>query len=806
NLLFKNKIGESSLDIHRSETKIKVSGGNRVFGVRSSGSQSEINFTGNEASVEVKSERGQAYGLIIENGGYVNFAGNIATIEAESNTNSAYGVSSENGSHANFAGNAEIIASTHGSDRNAYGIHIDSGNAAFGKSLTVSAIAEKANSYGIFTESKSTTAASKEEGLFSAAGPTVIIVVAESADSSKPREAAGIVADGDQASMTFGDAVFIQAESQNSIAAGVRSQNGGRTNFAGDAVIISSAHGSGNAYGVQIDGSGHATFGKSLIISAEAEDANAFGIAADGDLARMTFGNASVHARSEAGTSRGIAAVNKGTIHLTGDIHSIVAEGPNSIGLLAENSGQMVLSGRTMATGDSMGVKIDKTSSLSLTGQALLSTNTIDSKGTINLAEDAVLIVEGAAGGSSILNKVAAEGATVAVGAGDFSLAALQGRGNTLFVPVLKATDSVAIDSASFLRVASTGSSSDEYANAREALNALQTKVRIKEGTDNVYEIEEGTVNDGIVAVQNDDGTWSTTIRENQKLARFRSVNALSVLAWRHEMNSLSKRMGELRDSPAGVGSWVRLYGSEQEYGAKSVKNKSTTIQVGSDVSVGDWRVGLAGSYTDGQAAYDLGEADTDNYGISLYGTWLIPCGAHVDLIARFNRLENDFELNGMKGSYSNNAWSFNAETGYKFAFAEERFFAEPQIGLSYGRVEGARFRTENGMEVDQSDVRALIGRAGIRTGMSFPEKKGTIYARVSVVHDFEGDLTTTYRYGAVSRNASEDDFGGTWMEYGLGANFSLTESTYVYADLERNDGGKVKENWRWNIGLRHAW
>ena len=55
---------------------IKVSGGNRVFGVRSSGSQSEINFTGNEASVEVKSERGQAYGLIIENGGYVNFAGN----------------------------------------------------------------------------------------------------------------------------------------------------------------------------------------------------------------------------------------------------------------------------------------------------------------------------------------------------------------------------------------------------------------------------------------------------------------------------------------------------------------------------------------------------------------------------------------------------------------------------------------------------------------------------------------------------------------------------------------------------------
>lgn len=689
------------------------------------------------------------------------------------------------------------MASNHGSDRNAYGIHVDSGKAAFGKSLTVSAAAEKGNAYGIFNEAN---------GILSAAGPAVITVAAKSEDSSKSKEAVGIVADGDQARMTFGDAVFIQAESQNGTAAGIRTQNGGRTNFAGDAEIISATHGSGDAYGVQIGDSGHAAFGKSLILSAEAENANAFGIAADGDQARLSFGNAVVRSRSEAGTSRGIAAVNKGVIHLTGDVHSIVAEGPNSIGLLAEKSGQMILSGRTMATGDSMGVRIDAASSLSLTEQALLSTNTIESKGTINLAEDAVLIVEGAAGGSSSLNKVAAEGATVVVGAGDFSLAALKGRRNTLFVPALEATDSVAIDSASFLRVASTGSSSDEYANAREALNALQTKVRIKEGTDNVYEIEEGTVNDGIVTVQTDDGTWSTTIRENQKLARFRSVNALSVMAWRHEMNSLSKRMGELRDAPAGIGSWVRLYGSEQEYGAKSVKNKSTTIQAGTDVSVGDWRVGIAGSYTDGKATYDLGEADTDNYGIALYGTWLIPCGAHVDLSARFNRLENDFELNGMKGSYSNNAWSFNAETGYKFAFAEERFFAEPQVGLSYGQVVGARFRTENGMEVDQGDVRVLIGRAGIRTGMSFPEKKGTVYARVSAAHDFEGDLTTTYRYGAVSRNVSEDDFGGTWMEYGLGANFSLTESTYVYADLERNDGGKVKENWRWNIGLRHAW
>ena len=47
------------------------------------------------------------------------------------------------------------------------------------------------------------------------------------------------------------------------------------------------------------------------------------------------------------------------------------------------------------------------------------------------------------------------------------------------------------------------------------------------------------------------------------------------------------------------------------------------------------------------------------------------------------------------------------------------------------------------------------------------------------------------------------DDLGGSWVEYGLGANFNLTDATYTYVDLERTSGGEVKEKWRWNIGLR---
>ena len=48
-----------------------------------------------------------------------------------------------------------------------------------------------------------------------------------------------------------------------------------------------------------------------------------------------------------------------------------------------------------------------------------------------------------------------------------------------------------------------------------------------------------------------------------------------------------------------------------------------------------------------------------------------------------------------------------------------------------------------------------------------------------------------------------KDELGGAWVEYGIGANFNLTNATHTFVDLEKTTGGDVKEGWRWNIGLR---
>lgn len=111
---------------------------------------------------------------------------------------------------------------------------------------------------------------------------------------------------------------------------------------------------------------------------------------------------------------------------------------------------------------------------------------------------------------------------------------------------------------------------------------------------------------------------------------------------------------------------------------------------------------------------------------------------------------------------------------------------------------------TSNGVTIEQDDYNSLIGRLGVRTGFKFPKDKGMIYARVSGVYDFKGSMDATATKGDQHGTMSED-LGGAWLEMGLGANFNWTDRTYTYIDLERTNGGHVKENYRWNIGVRHT-
>ena len=551
--------------------------------------------------------------------------------------------------------------------------------------------------------------------------------------------------------------------------------------------------------------------GGASYINVVSEEGAAIGVAVQ-EGATSTLHNVVADVRSLADEGEAIGLdLSSADVTLTGH-HTINVDGSSAVGINAFYT-DLDINGSAVVTSDTALIS-DQDSVINVTGEDqtghFVLNGNVSNEGTLNL-DNATMSVNDTTKEAllGIINTAGNNESTVELSAGTYAIESFNGKNKTLLLNDLANTQSVTIaHKTGDLRIAASARSNDQYANAQATAQALKETVVITEDetqAQNNLDVQAGDVNDALTAQLNRDGSLSDVrIVKNDKLDAFGSVAALSALSLRHEMNSLSKRMGELRDAPAGTGLWVRAYGSEMEYGDQNVTMKSNSIQIGADRSIGDWRVGAAFTYTDGDTTYDLGAADTKGYGFSLYGTWFVPCGAYVDLMAKYNRLDNDFGLNGMNGSYDSNAFGASVETGYRFEFMQGGLYLEPQVGLNYGRIGGETINTSNGVTIDQDSYNSLIGRAGIRAGFKFPENKGTIYARVSGLYDFDGEVNGTASKG-VAHNTIEEDMGGAWIEMGVGANFNWTDNTYTYVDFERTNGGDVKENYRWNVGVRHT-
>ena len=396
----------------------------------------------------------------------------------------------------------------------------------------------------------------------------------------------------------------------------------------------------------------------------------------------------------------------------------------------------------------------------------------------------------------------------------------LEGEGGTLKIGTVMNEDGTfeystmnVEDNATAFTIAYQGITADDIDNAEEAMQALDDVVNVENSAAVIQKkvIAEGDINGAITQVTDTQGEVIEEVKQevNQKLDGYSSIAALSAVQWRHENDTLQKRMGELRDSEGAIGAWARVYGSEQEYGAQSVTAKNTTVQVGADYDIGSgFKLGGAFSYTDGSSTFDMGESDANMYGVALYGTWLADSGLFVDVIGKYSRLENEFTSGTMKGEFDNNALSLAVETGWHYAL-NELGFVEPSVGVTYGRIMGDDFVAHNGVKVEQDDYDSLIGRLGVRSGFYFPEKKGNIYARVAVLHDFMGDMEATASKanaaGVMQTTHLKEELGDTWVEYGIGANFNLSKTAYTFVDLEKTAGSDVKENWKWTVGARIA-
>ena len=286
------------------------------------------------------------------------------------------------------------------------------------------------------------------------------------------------------------------------------------------------------------------------------------------------------------------------------------------------------------------------------------------------------------------------------------------------------------------------------------------------------------------------------------------------------EIDRLTNRMGDARYANNGEdGLWIRLRQSRlgTDTGEGDFKSDNTVYQVGYDHAFqhdgGRQLVGIAFDYMDTDLDYKgiSGEGNTDRYGITAYTTWLADNGFYVDVVGKWGRLDNDFDIiNGsggrVKADYDNNMWAISAEFGKKLSNPKTGMFIEPNAQLQYTMVTDAQYSTNQGTRVDQDRIDSVIARAGVRIGRAFGEtQSNTIYAKADMFREFFGeqkihvnDVTTHVEGDTITVQNK-----GFWFDVGGGFQAQLGKSTYAYADVEYRWGDDLDKSWLVNAGAR---
>lgn len=348
------------------------------------------------------------------------------------------------------------------------------------------------------------------------------------------------------------------------------------------------------------------------------------------------------------------------------------------------------------------------------------------------------------------------------------------------------------------------GSASQMASEAASRFLTIETNVN---DSDLNVVLAEGEVTGRIEAVVDaQGGVVAASEKPNSTAEALTQIAAVGFQALRSQMNDLDKRMGDLRSMPAASGAWARVLASQTKYKGQHTDHRM--LQVGADVRHGGYFAGVTASATKGDGKLRDGSSDTKNYAVGLYGGWLADNGLFFDATLKHQRLKTDFAFRAAEratsGSYDRNGMSVSLEAGWRFEPEVCPGYLEVQGEFTYGRLASENFVTNRGVSVRMDASHTKVARLGLAAGYKLPEGKGSLYAKASVLHEFDGKAGVRMGKDGVSRAYSEK-LDGTWGEFALGGTFNLGGKVSAYAELETTAGGKVRTTYQFVGGLRYA-
>lgn len=463
--------------------------------------------------------------------------------------------------------------------------------------------------------------------------------------------------------------------------------------------------------------------------------------------------------------------------------------------------------------GDVIGFKmnINNGASWNMTGNSFINNVTVENGGVINVQKDVKKFNVGRLGddigndkGGITLNNgiINLQGESQQI-----TVTELDGTGGTVNTNSLNNNMSIGtVVGSPSVTVNGSGEIADAIYGGDATAQELADVVTTDTGKSAASQIttDEGIIAGKITADVKDGEVTNYTVAKNTTNVGLSNLTGINLMTWRQENNDMNKRLGELRDSKGEHGVWARMVRGEVEY--ESIKNQYNYYQVGYDEKLStdpNWTVGMFLTRTEGNSTFRTGSAENNHTGVGVYGSYLKDDGSFIDLVAKYARIDSDFNANGGVGSgdYNTNGYSISAEYGKRFEQGNG-FWIEPQVELTYGTVGAVDYTTSNGAKVRQEGMDSLVGRVGFSLGKDI--KAGNVYARASYLYDFDGETEVTMSRGGIS-DVYEQDLGGGWFEVGVGTNINLSDATHLYFDVEKTYGGDVATPWQWSAGIRYS-
>lgn len=313
----------------------------------------------------------------------------------------------------------------------------------------------------------------------------------------------------------------------------------------------------------------------------------------------------------------------------------------------------------------------------------------------------------------------------------------------------------------------------------------------------------------------------------------FNSLN-VNFLALSGNFNSLSKRLGDLKNEVNSNGVWARVFGGKQtmDFGIKTDQTYVTT-QMGYDYALDcvDAKnfIGIAISYNYASSNQEsmlyntnqglenyANSAKTQGVEVALYNTYQSSDGLYSDSIAKVGYFVSDLDLyKANLSNYSNLAFTLSEEVGYEFGLGESKeWMITPQGELAYAFMNGKDVSIgefASTLNLASQDLHLLRMRAGANWGYRFNNASGLdkikalLYLGTYYEYDaiFGGDVTFSNSIaGSATYNGMSSN--GRFV-LNLGVDMQIFEETKLYLDVEKSFGDKMSKEYQVNFGVRYS-